>query len=62
MGLAIAAVLLSGCANKPDAISGTEEQNPLISSSYVAAGRLLTAGGTQVFAHQKQTGFGCFMG
>ena len=47
MGLAIAAVLLSGCANKPDAISGTEEQNPLISSSYAAADRLLTAGAKQ---------------
>jgi len=47
MGLAIAALLISGCANKPDAISGTEEQNPLISSSYAAADRLLTASAKQ---------------
>ena len=47
MSLAIAAMLLSGCANKPEAISGTEELNPLISSSYAAADRLLTAGAKQ---------------
>ncbi len=33
---------LSGCANGPDTLSGTEQHNPLIASSYAAADRLLT--------------------
>jgi hypothetical protein len=41
-GLSLALLFVTGCANKPDVISGTEELNPLISSSYAAADRLLT--------------------
>ena len=37
------AVCLAGCANKADVLAGSEEQNPLISSSYAAADRLLTS-------------------
>ena len=37
------AVCLAGCANKADILAGSEEQNPLISSSYAAADRLLTS-------------------
>ena len=41
--LLLAQVLLLGaCANAPQSMSGTEENNPLISSSYAAADRLLT--------------------
>jgi len=38
----VAALCLAGCANKQDVLAGSEEQNPLISSSYAAADRLLT--------------------
>lgn len=40
--LIVQALLLSACANAPQSMSGTEENNPLISSSYAAADRLLT--------------------
>ena len=40
--LLVQALLLGACANAPQSMSGTEENNPLISSSYAAADRLLT--------------------
>lgn len=40
--LCVLAIGLAGCANKQDVLAGSEEQNPLISSSYAAADRLLT--------------------
>lgn len=36
------ALWLSACANAPEALSGTEQLNPLIASSYAAADRLIT--------------------
>jgi hypothetical protein len=47
LGLSMALLFMTGCANKPDVISGTEELNPLISSSYAAADRLLTPSAKQ---------------
>ncbi|WP_346308879.1 FlgO family outer membrane protein [Limnohabitans sp.] len=39
----LCALFVSGCATDLDVLPGSEEKNPLISSNYAAADRLLTA-------------------
>jgi TolB-like protein len=41
------ALWLNACANAPEALSGTEQHNPLIASSYAAADRLITPAARQ---------------
>ena len=43
----IAVSCVSGCATDQEVLSGSEEKNPLISSSYAAADRLLTPAAKQ---------------
>jgi TolB-like protein len=45
--LLMTVLCLGGCASKPEVLSGSEEQNPLISSSYAAADRILTVAAKQ---------------
>ena len=45
--LLMMALCLGGCASKPEVLAGSEEQNPLISSSYAAADRILTVAAKQ---------------
>jgi TolB-like protein len=45
---------LSACANGPDAMSGTEQHNPLIASSYAAADRLMTPAAKQELLNKEK--------
>ena len=43
IGIFVAICVLAGCANKPPGLPGDELNNPIISSSYAAVDRLITA-------------------